>query len=454
MKCTTKADDPNEEKEGKREANAAQDPRLAKGLQKITGRVDLEGTARYSKAFLRAREIQSAFDLLRYVFMYSLQDYSMQQVGLWGTVMGLGSLCKSAVRKRLCNCRVWLGMLIMLLLCQQNLRIVRRTGVRVRLFDTTKISAPGSATTEWNLHVGLDLGRLSMDALELTDCHSGETLTRWAFQPGEICLADRSYGVLRSLGVVLAAAAWFVIRIGWQNLPLQHQDGTPFDLIAWLRVQSPDPAATPGQAQVWVSVPQGRFPIRLITRAIPPEKAARLRKNMLAEAKHKHRQIDERSLLAVGFVMVVSNLPDPIWSAREILDLYRLRWQVELFFKRLKSILQLDHLRTHDAELAQVYLLAKILAALILGEVQMHFWQHYPQTLLTTNPAINHWRVTQLCFDALRDQIRGDFSLSRIFQHLDQCQRYLSDGQRKRINQWAQARDCWGLTDDLFFGEA
>lgn len=435
MKCTTKVTQ-QRKKDGRKEEEKEQ---LDGNLQKLGEIVDLEATAAYSGALIRRRVVQHAIDLLRIVLMYSVNDYTLQQVGIWGTVMELGSLCKTAVRKRICHCRVWIGLLIVLLLARQNLRIQQRAGVRVRIFDATKLSGPGQSKGEWNLHVGMDLGLLSLDEVQLTDIHQGETLTRWTFRPGEICLADRYYGVPRSLGVLFAGLASFVIRIGWQNLPLQNRDGTPFDLIAWLRVQSTDPAATPAQALVWVQTPQGRFPLRLISRAIPPEKAMRKRANLRTQAKQQKRKLDERSLLAAGFVMVVSNLPELQWSATEILDLYRLRWQVELFFKRLKGILQLDHLRTHDPELAQVYLLAKVLSALMIGEIQFHFLDRNLQVLLNTHRPINHWRLTQWLTEAFRNWVRGDFSLARICQHLPSLSRYFSDGRRKRTHQWSQA---------------
>jgi hypothetical protein len=50
-----------------------------------------------------------------------------------------------------------------------------------------------------------------------------------------------------------------------------------------------------------------------------------------------------------------------------VLDLYRCRWQVELVFKRLKSLLDLDALRTQrDSRLGEVWILGKLLYALVV----------------------------------------------------------------------------------------
>jgi hypothetical protein len=425
-------------------------PELAEGkekqvqnaLQCLGKRIDLEGSVRYSGALLRRRVIQSARNLLQLVMVYALTNYSLRMVGLWGTVMEWGSLSKSGVRKRLRQCQKWIGMLIVQVLVAGKLSMPMHAGMRVRLLDASVVSRPGSEKGDWRLHLSFDLSSGRIDDVQLTTLKEGESLTRWQFEAHDICLADRCYGVLRSLGVLLGACASFVIRVGWQNLPMQDWEGRPFSVSDWLRVQSGDPAAHPAQTRVWVNTPQGRFPLRLIARAIPPEKAERVRENMQAEAKRKHRRLDERSLLAAGFVMVVSNLPDLNWSAGQILDLYRFRWQIELVFKRLKSLLSFDLLRvTQDPNLAQVYLLTKILVALLLGEFQWRLALADPDTFQDPDHPISLWRLTQLLFDTFRQAMIGSLTWELVLSHWHQSQRYLCDDPRHRLSQFANRPD-------------
>jgi hypothetical protein len=143
--------------------------------------------------------------------------------------------------------------------------------------------------------------------------------------------------------------------------------------------------------------------------------------------------------------MVVSNLPDMNWSATQILALYRVRWQVELFFKRLKSILQFDHLRAKEPEMVQVYLLAKILAALLIGEAQWHLMVADPDRFQSAQHPISLWRLTQLLFNILRDAIRGTFTFSLLLQNWQQLGRYLCDDPRCRTQQFTSTRISLGL---------
>lgn len=410
---------------------------VEQALSVLGKRVDLEGSARYSQALVRKRVVQTAEHLLRLVMVYSLMDWSLRMVGLWATVMDWGSLSKSGVRKRLRQCQRWIGMLIVSVLAANQLRVPRPRGYHYRLIDVSNVSQPGSHKIDWRLHLDWSPNGLGIEGIQLTDGSQGETLTRWQFGPQDLVLADRIYGVARSLGVLLGAMASFIIRIGWHNLPLTDRAGQPFDICSWLGVQSTDPSAPPAQGQVWVTTPQGRFPLRLIARAIPPEKAEKIRQNLRAEARHKKRRLDERSLLAAGFVMVVSNLPDLTWTATDILAVYRLRWQIELVFKRLKGLLCFDHLRASDPQLAQVYLLTKVLIALLLGECHWRLALAAAESGLEVQPPASQWRLTQLLLETFRQAVCGSLTLEKLEQHLPQLGRYLSDEPRRRQRQLA-----------------
>ena len=101
--------------------------------------------------------------------------------------------------------------------------------------------------------------------------------------------------------------------------------------------------------------------LRLIASRLPTEAANRARQRVRKAARRKGRTPKDETLLAAGFCMVITTLPQKHWSAQEVLLLYRCRWQIEWTFRRWKSIVQLKVLPSYPSNLAEVVLQAKLL---------------------------------------------------------------------------------------------
>lgn len=413
--------------------------RLAREIADLDLGMDLEQSARASGALQRHRGIRSARDLLRGVLGYSVLDYSLRLLGAWASLGEVANLSKTAWRKRLAGCRPWLGHLVVLLLAQAQLSLPSGPRVRVKLVDATVITHPGSQGADWRLHLGMDLGRASLEQVTLTDGQGAEGLDRFGFQPGEILIADRAYALARHLGQALAARIQVIVRTGWNRLRLEQADGQPWDLVAWLQGQVWTENGALHEETVWISPPQGRFPVRLLAQALPAPAGEHARRRAHREAHKNHHTPDARSLYTAGFLLILTNL-SPTWTAPTIVALYRFRWQVELLFKRYKSLLHLDHLRAHDPELAQVYLLGKLIGILLLERLQGTLWREAPEAFSNLERPLSPWRLTHLLNDWLQEQVRGQLQLRQVFAQFPALVRYLCDEPRTRVQQLARAR--------------
>ena len=397
--------------------------------------LDLEITARETRALVRRREVRRAIDLLRMVLAYAICDWSLRMVGAWCLLKGIGNMSDVAVLKRLRKCNRWLGELIAAMLLKRRLRLTSMPGVRIRLIDATALSQPGSRGTDWRVHLSMDLGHLCIDEMQVTDVSGGETLNRFMTRPGEIVIADRGLATAKGLGPVLASKAWLVVRITWRHLWFEAAPQQPFDLIQWLHsVDGPE------EQQVWLRTPQGRFALRVLACPLPPEKAEKARQRVRRIAKSRGRTPNKKSLFMAGYMVLITNLPNQTWDIHQLFALYRIRWQVELLFKRLKSLLNLDGLRAQDPDLAQTYLLGKLLAALLLDEFITASSLLCPQWFLSPRRPASLWRLTTLFQTAFQHLVCGNIHLLRVFLLLPELQRYLCDAPRKRRQQLAWAR--------------
>ena len=107
----------------------------------------------------------------------------------------------------------------------------------------------------------------------------------------------------------------------------------------------------------------------------------------------KNFTIQEKDLI-IADRAVATSLPET-FTAEEILNLYRLRWQVEMVFKRYKSILGLGSIPTKTKESTEAWLNGKMLVALLV-EKFLSDVDFPPMGKMKKNRSI--WRETKLVF--------------------------------------------------------
>jgi IS4 transposase len=120
------------------------------------------------------------------------------------------------------------------------------------------------------------------------------------------------------------------------------------------------------------------LPMRLIIQRKTPEATEAARKKMRAEASRKQKTLDPRSLVAAAFIIVGTSLPDEGDPAEEVLAVYRLGWQIELAFKRLKSLLGMDQIPTRTERASRSWLTAHLIMALLCDDISQEFLDSSP----------------------------------------------------------------------------
>ncbi len=331
---------------------------------------DVEATARARGAFTRAREIKNAATLLRLALAYGGLGMSLRETCTWAEAGGIASLRDPSLLERLCKAAPWLGDMVAALIAERTKAPAKRwAGYRLRALDGTSICQPGADRTTWRLHVGYDLATGQVDQLELTDIHGAENLQRLTYQLGDIVLADRYYARPRDLRPVIDAGAHFIVRTGWNSLRLLQANGEPFDLFAALAAQAEQEGEV--QVRIYEGTTEALEPLslRLVIRRKNPEQAAAEQKRLLKDAKKRGKQPDPRSLEAAKYILLLTSLPAADFPPADILALYRFRWQIELVFKRFKSLAGLDELPAKNPELARAWIYARLIVAIIAEQI-------------------------------------------------------------------------------------
>lgn len=324
-------------------------------------------------AFVRKRKIGSPADLLRLLLLWSAGEHSLCETAALAAQGDLADVSDVALLKRFSKSREWIMALLAQVLIERGQHDAK-VG-RLRLIDATVVATMGPRRgNDHRIHLSYDAAAGRIDHIEMTSIKKGEDLSRFEFDPGDVIIADRGYGRRGGMSKVAAAGARFIVRISWQNLPLEHRDGTPFDILSALRSLD---EATPGEFEICLRDDPERRPYRLVaTRKSEPAAEESRRKLLLSSRKEQHN-LDARSLEVAGYVFVLTNL-DRTVTAHQILELYKLRWQVEIRFKSLKSVISLDHLPVRNFDLAQTYLAARLLVAVLIEQLLFQYESFSP----------------------------------------------------------------------------
>src|ERR1700681_1102600 len=333
---------------------------------------DLNATARSRGAFTRKREIKNAETLLRLALAYGGCGMSLRETCAWAEAAGIASLADPSLIDRLVKAAPWLGDIVTVLIAEQTkVPAGRWARYRLRALDGTSICQTGADRTTWRLHVGYDLATGQVDQLELTDVHGAEHLQRLTYAPGDIALADRYYARPRDLRPVIDAGADFIVRTGWNSLRLLQANGEPFDLFAALAAQAEQESEVQVRIHEGITAapPPEPLILRLVIRRKDPEQAEAEQKRLLKAAKKHGKQPDPRSLEAAKYILLLTSLPAAVFPPTDILALYRFRWQIELAFKRFKSLAGLDQLPAKNPELARAWIYARLIVAIVAEQI-------------------------------------------------------------------------------------
>lgn len=331
----------------------------------VGGAERVNALAEQTGAFTRARKIDSPEVLLRLILMWAVAERSLMDTAAIAAEAGLADVSDVALVKRFAKAGDWLAALASDLVVDAQPPLPE--GVRVRILDATGITRAGKRGTDRRLHLGLDLGSNRIDSIELTNVKGTESLERFSVRAGEILIGDRAYGNRAGMTYVARQGAFFVVRFPWPAVPLESADGQSFGLLDALRSL---PEAGVGEFAVRFAAPDGKHvEARLVATRKSEPAAARARQQALRQKTKKGvGKVDLRTLELAGYFFVLTNL-SPDVSAESVLQLYRLRWQIEIKFKTLKSLFHLDNVPARNDESLRVYVLAKLLVALLIDSL-------------------------------------------------------------------------------------
>ncbi len=386
---------------------------------------DLIKSAKEFAAFRRGRKIKKVEQLFQAVLLYCGLDFTLRATAGVLTLLGT-DISDQAVSDRLSGCAAWLSEMLKAMLPQLPNKLVDERGGRWLLIDGSTVQVAGARGTSYRIHLGWDWVTQKIVEMRVTDVRTAESLQLYEIQSGDVVLADRGYARFTDIGYVLENEGNVIIRYAPHILPLLHEGGEELPLADELW-------ATGGHImsrKVVMKKDKSKAELYLHCFRLPPEKAAEARRKKKAKAKKDGRKLKRETLEYAEWTLILTSLPPSQVSAEEIGKIYRLRWQIEIVIKRLKSVLQLDHLRSRlGSKLSEVYLSGKSMYALLI--------ERRAGKLRETKEI--EWRVWKMTAEQVRPLIT---QVSRWKEeYMEQAMKQLRERKRQRKRQLQLATD-------------
>jgi hypothetical protein len=330
---------------------------------------DYEDVCYECGAIVRKRNIASPGDLMLLSMFHLLNGCSLLEVSEVARLSGIAELSDVAFMKRFEGCAAWFERI------NAEMADGATCGYRppawlkgrsVIALDASDVTEKGRSGRTYRLHYAMDVFKMKGVQYRITGQAVGEALSNFTATPGDLFIADRAYGTAKGIAHCLAGGADFVLRMRKGCFKLYDADGGVIDLLERLRLLAdgeeadiPAFVALAGEGRVSVRVCASRKDARGIKGS---------RERLRRRDARKQKSTSEGAKEMNDYVVVVTSLGSEA-PAKEVLDLYRLRWQVEICFKRLKSLLDYGELPKRREGSVMAWLNGKLMIALLIEKM-------------------------------------------------------------------------------------
>jgi len=324
-----------------------------------------EAKAKELGALRRSREIKTPEELLRLILLYLTEGKSFAGTSALIQLAGESSMNKMAVFKRIRNSAAWLQWLCENIYRQAGLIVAKPAWLKeknVTLVDGTEDVKCGVRRQCYMLHYSLDLFTLATREFLVTNNKTGEKLRNFnKFGKNDIVMGDRMYGTLQGITYLRQRKAGYVLRIRSSAFFIYDNKNQKIDLLKRLS-RLKEGKITNISANC------------IINGCYEPIRICALRKNTANERKGLKRLTKENQRKQGGkpvtelqrennkYIIVVTSLGTEV-SATQVMELYRMRWQIETAFKRLKSLFHYNDLPAKQSDSALAWFYGKLLLA-------------------------------------------------------------------------------------------
>ena len=313
-------------------------------------------------AIERGRGIKTPDDLMLLSLYHLVNGCSLKEISQIASLTKLGKVSDVAFMKRFQKCKAWFEWVCAHLQWDGQISYRKPSCLekyRVLAVDASDVVEKGRSGRMYRLHFALDLFRMKAALYTITAGGTGETLRNFDVRENDLILGDRIYATPVGIEHCLGRGADFILRIKRTSFTLYDRNGSVLDIYAQMSPHSE------GEIEGFIRHRGREIPVRICYKKKDAEAQEKTKKRLRRMESDKQIKISPETKMFHEYIVLVTSLSPGIRFG-DILELYRFRWQVEIYFKRLKSILDFGELPKKSPASVMAWLNGKLMVALLM----------------------------------------------------------------------------------------
>lgn len=394
---------------------------------------NLDWFLQQSACVKRFRGISSPMDLLCGTLLSAVSGMSFSLLSTAMAALGIVSISDTAWKKRFSSLSPFLSLLLSNLLsrflpaCSE-----KQSSCPVFLVDASTVRQQGKKQFQQRVHLCDSLHENRMQQLLVTDYHTAEHLEHFSMKKGDIFLADAGYGTARNYAYAMEQQADVILRVSPSNFCVYDAEGTKIDWFSFFQKKKGEKNSIQ-ELFCFVSYQKKSYPVRVIATKLPKEKAEQARKRKRRKASKNQYQLQAKSVLFAGYMVVITSLGVE-YGQEEIVELYRVKWQIELLFKRWKQNLNIQTIRAGKEKYAQTLLYAWLIVWILTEHQAIQMERYWYEKEEKGKRKGDLWKLSQYSFLKIKGLLELSWSLFAEEEN-EAVKQYVIRKKRRRINQ-------------------
>lgn len=319
------------------------------------------------------RSFEAVESLIRALLIHIICGKSLIETAAICRLQGYGQISSVGLHKRLIGFGEFFRLLAIEMFKSEVPSGMDCNGYNMRLIDGTNVAEKGKFGTLYRVLYSFNYKDFCADFYDVTTAKglgNGECFNRIPINPKDCLIGDRGFCRFTGIQHVVSHRGFYIVRYCHTNVNL-YKDGQPLELAKYLRhylKKCGDFIDT--ELFVCGANKELQLPVRLCAIRKTKEQYERDVRKLNKRVQKEHRQLNKSTLQLQWYVIVLTSLPKDEFTAEEVLEWYRMRWQVELAFKRMKSLMKLSSIPKKSTQSSIAWLYGKLFGGLLIDQIR------------------------------------------------------------------------------------